>query len=80
MKKFLKKNKPVYKDALNKSKNDKNDNKQRKRKIIWYNPPYSANIKTNIGKTFLNLMKKHFPKTNKLHKIFNKNTVKISYS
>ena len=25
-------------------------------------------------------MKNHFPKTNKLHKIFNKNTVKISYS
>ena len=80
-------------DALNKSgfleklnytsaqnKNDKNGNKQRKHKIIWYNPPYSANIKTNIGKTFLNLIKKHFPKTNKLHKIFNKNTVKISYS
>ena len=79
MKKFLKKNKPVYKDALNKSKNDKNDNKQRKRKIIWYNPPYSANIKT-IGKTFLNLTKKLFLKTNKLHKTFNKNTVKISYS
>ena len=57
----------------------KNDNKQRKRKIIWHNPPYSANIKTNIGKTFLNLIKnKHFPKTNKLQKIFNRNTVKIS--
>ena len=26
------------------------------------------------------MVKKHFPKTNKLHKIFNKNTVKISYS
>ena len=48
-------------------------------KIIWHNPPYSPNIKTNIGKTFLNLIKKHFPKTNKLQ-IFNKNTVKISYS
>ena len=66
--------------ANSNKKNDKNGNKQRKRKIIWYNPPYSANIKTNIGKTFLNLIKKHFPKTNKLHKIFNKNTVKISYS
>ena len=61
MKKFLKKNKPVYKDALNKSKNDKNDNKQRKRKIIWYNPPYSANIKIKIGKTFLKLIKKALP-------------------
>ena len=90
---IFEKTKPAYRDALNKSgfqeklsytsaqnKNDKNGNKQRKRKTIWYNPPYSANIKTNIGKTFLNLIKKHFPKTNKLHKIFNKNTVKISYS
>ena len=34
----------------------------------------------NTGKTFLNLIKKHFWKTNKLHKIFNRNTVKISYS
>ena len=93
MKKFLKKTKQVYRDALNKkefqeklsytsaqNENDKNDNKQPKRKIIWYNPPYSANIKTNIGKTLLNLMKKHFPKTDKLHNIFNKNTVKVSYS
>ena len=47
---------------------------------LSYNPPYSANIKTNIGKTFLNLIKKHFPKTSKLHKILNKNTAKISYS
>ena len=90
--KLLPKTKPAYRDALNKSgfqeklsytsvqnKND-NDNKQRQCKIIWYNPPYSANIKTNIGKTFLNLIKKHLSKTNKLHKIFNKNIVKISYS
>ena len=48
--------------------------------MIWYNPPYSANTKTNIGKIFVNLINKHFPKTNNVHKIFNKNTVKISYS
>ena len=79
--KCFEKTKPAYRDALNKSgfqeklsyasaqnKNDKNGNTQGKRKIIWYNPPYCANIKT------------HFPKTNKLHKIFDKNTVKISYS
>ena len=54
--------------------------KKRKRKIIWYNPPYSMNVKSNIGKTFFKLVKKYFPKKNKLHKIFNKNTLKISYS
>ena len=54
--------------------------KKRKRKIIWFNPPFSKSVKSNVGKTFLSLIKRHFPKTNKLNKIFNKNTVKISYS
>ena len=33
-----------------------------------------------MGKVFLKLLKKHFPTSHILHKIFNKNTVKISYS
>ena len=49
-------------------------------KIIWFNPPYSKSVKTNIGKIFLNLIKKHFPPHHKFHKLFDKNTVKISYS
>ena len=57
-----------------------NNRRKRKRKIIWFNPPYSKNVKTNVGKVFLKLLKKHFPTSHILHKIFNKNTVKISYS
>ena len=34
----------------------------------------------NIGQTFLKLIAKHFPKNSRLHKIFSKNTVKVSYS
>ena len=33
--------------------NDENQKRKRKRNIIWFNPPYSKNVKTNIGKTFL---------------------------
>ena len=33
-----------------------------------------------MGKTFLQLLSKHFPKDHEMHKIFNKNNVKISYS
>ena len=29
---------------------------------------------------FLRLVEKHFPKSNKLHKIFNRNTLKVSHS
>ena len=54
--------------------------RNRNRKIIWFNPPFSKNVQSNIGKKFLNLIDKHFPKTNKLHKIFNRNTIKLSYS
>ena len=49
-----------YKEGLvsENSSVDENDTdekkKKRKRNIICYNPPYSANVKTNIGKTFLN--------------------------
>ena len=32
-----------------------------------------------MAKTFLNLLDKHFPKSNKLHKTCNRNTVKVSY-
>ena len=36
------------------------DKKRRKRKVIFYNPPYSVDVQTNIGKTFLRLVQKHF--------------------
>ena len=48
--------------------------------MIWFNPPHYMNVETNIGKTFLKLVKKHFPRNNSFHKLFNKNTIKISYS
>ena len=48
--------------------------------MIWFNPPYSKNVITKVGHYFLNLLDKHFPRQHKLHKIFNKNTVNISYS
>ena len=54
--------------------------RQRRRNIIWFNPPFSKNVKTNVARRFLKLIDKHFPRTNKLHKIFNMNTVKVSYS
>ena len=52
----------------------------RSRNIIWFNPSFTQNVKTNIGKIFLNLIKKHFPNHHRLHKIFNLNTIKLSYS
>ena len=55
-------------------------NKNRKRKIIWFSPTYINNVSTNIGKSFLTILDRHFPKSHKLYKIFNRRNVKISYS
>ena len=54
--------------------------RKRKRNITWFNPPYSANVATNVGKEFLTLIDKCFPKSSKLHKLINRNNVKLSYS
>ena len=50
------------------------------RNTIWFNPPCSENVQTNVAKTFLNLIKKHFPPNHNLHPVFKKNNVKVSYS
>ena len=81
--------KPLYESAMKSSGFNysmefeapvENTRRNRNRKVIWFNPPYSLNVKTNIGKVFLKLVRKHFPRSHKLSKIFNLNTIKISYS
>ena len=52
----------------------------RKRIVVYFNPPFSANVKTKIGKEFFKLLEKNFPKDHPLSKIVNKNTVKLGYS
>ena len=67
---------PIYEDALKRSHFDNNlhfesytpqettsTQRKRKRIIIWFNPPYSKNIKTNVGRKFLNLIDHHFKST-----------------
>ena len=53
--------------------------RNRSRRVIWFNPPYSLNVKTNVGREFLELIDKHFPVGHQLHSIINRNTVKIRY-
>ena len=58
----------------------KDSKRKRQRKVIWFNPPCSRNVKTNIGGNFLRLVDKYFLKGSTLHKIFNRNNLKVSYS
>ena len=76
--------KPLYESALKNSRFDyrmkfeapvENARRNRNRKVIWFNPPYSLNVKTNISKVFLKLVRKHFLSSHKFNKIFDLNTI-----
>ena len=54
--------------------------RKRHRNIIWFNPPFERTVETNVGKEFLEILDESFPARNKLSKIFNRSSVKISYS
>jgi hypothetical protein len=81
---------PIYQNALRHSNFDheftytqdapQRTRRNRQRNIIWFNPPFSKSVNTNIGREFLSLIDKHFPLQHKLHKIFDRNTLKVSYS
>ncbi|PFX19648.1 hypothetical protein AWC38_SpisGene15931 [Stylophora pistillata] len=90
-KELFNKTKPLYESALKQSghgekltyterkKAETHNRKSRQRKIIWFNQPYSMNVQTNIGREFLNLVSKHFPKNHRYNKIFNKSSLKSKY-
>ena len=65
---------------INSIDNNPMTSKQRKRNIIWFNPPSSKNEARKIGRYFLKLIYKDFPRDHQFHKSFNRNNLKLSYS
>ena len=51
----------------------------RKRNITWFYPSFNDLVSTDVGKRFFYLLEKHIPSRHRLHKIFNRNTIKLSY-
>ena len=48
--------------------------------MIWFNLPFSLNVKANVSKELFKLIRKYFPRNHSFRKRFNLNTIKISYS
>ena len=61
------------KEVAPKSKNN------RKKPVTWFNPPYSLNVATNVGREFLKLIDVHFPPGHPLRSVINRTTGKVSY-
>ena len=68
------------KGLTHKTNTDKPKKKRRNRRVIWYNPPFNLQVKTNIGQEFIRIIERNFPKQHPLHKHINKKTVKMGYS
>ena len=58
----------------------KKKKRNRQRNITWFNPPYNASVRTKVIGEFFKLVDKCFPVGHELRKIFNRNTLKASYS
>ena len=63
-----------YKVSLQFEKPQYNTNRNRFHKVISFSPPFSQNVKTNMGKIFLKLVKQHFPKHHKSNNTFQNTT------
>ena len=59
--------------------NTQNARRNRNGKVIWFNPPYSQNVKKILVNCSWSLWGNTSPKNNKYHKIFDLNTLKLSY-
>ena len=79
---------PLYQTELNRGgythkleyqKPTEETKRKRHRKILWFNPPFNTNLKTNVGRKFLNLIDKHFPRGSLLYPLINRYKVKLSY-
>ena len=68
-----------YKEELEFHEHKSENRRQRKRKSVWFNPPYNDQVSTNVARKFLSMIDRHFPKGSPLGKFINRNNVKVSY-
>ena len=54
--------------------------KVRRKKVIWFNPPWCRSVRTNVAGKFLKLVRKHFGMGSPLYHLFNSKKLKVSYS
>ena len=79
--------KVMYQEALKRSGYDEElqyttvmaKKKARRRKVLYFNPPFNMETKTCVLKVFLGLIDKHFPRSHPWSKYINRHTVKASY-
>ena len=60
--------------------NTKPRNRRRRKKAIYFNAPFCRSVKTKIGREFFRIVDRHFTEHHPYHRIFDRKTIKLSYS
>ena len=68
-----------YKETPADSDATPNGKRQRKRNVLWFNPPYNDNVVTNVARRFLELMDTFIHRDHPFRCLFNRSTIKVSY-
>ena len=53
-----------------------NKRKRKRRDLIFFNPTFNREVKTDIGRQFLRLIDKNFPSNDQISELINRKTVK----
>ena len=59
---------------------NKKKRRRRRKREYWFNPPWDMNVSTKVGKKFFQILDETIPPGHPLHKVFNRKTVRLSYS
>ena len=54
--------------------------RNRRKRAIYFNAPFCTSVKTNIGREFFKILDRNFMTDHRYYKLFNRKTVKLSYS
>ena len=74
------KEKMAYKGHTQDQGGAQQNKRRRKRKFLYFNPPFSAAVQSNVTKMFFAIIDRCFPKTHPyLGKLFNRRKFKLSY-
>ena len=58
----------------------KRKTRRRRKMAIFFNAPFCASVRTKFGKEFFKIVDRHFSKSHPYYAIFNRKTIKLSYS
>ena len=66
--------------SMQRTKKGRKPTRKRRKGLVYFNPPFNYDVRTNIGKLFFEALDNNFPRKHKYYPWLNRHTVKLAYS